>query len=614
MIGKSFRNLLALGAAAAALGLGACATAPAKPLGGAVSVKPGATVEEALAFLDSTEKKLADLNEYGSRANWVQANFITLDSNYLAARANAEATAALVDLVNESKRFDSVPLPPDAARKIKLLKLSLTLPAPRRAGAAAELAAIGTKLDSTYSTGKLQFHGKTLTLDDAADVMAASRNPADLKAVWEGWHKVSIPMKADYVRQVEIANEGARELGFADAGALWRSNYDMSPEAFEQETDKLWSDVQPLYKSLHCYVRARLHARYGDSVQPKTGPIRADLLSNMWAQDWSGLYPLLAPKGADAGIDLTARLKAQNYTPVKMVKTGEGFFTSLGFSPLPQSFWERSLIVRPKDREVTCHASAWDLDAKDDLRIKMCTKVNEEDFVTVHHELGHNFYQRAYKDQPVLFQNGANDGFHEAIGDMIALSVTPEYLKKIGLIDKVPSADKDIGLLMQRALDKVAFLPFGLLVDKWRWDVFAGKTTPEQYNDAWWALRLKYQGVAPPGPRPADAFDPGAKYHVASTTPYMRYFLADILQFQFQRAACREAGWKGPLHRCSIYGNKEVGEKFNRMLEMGQSQPWPDALYAFTGERQMDSSAIVDYFAPLKTWLDAQNKGQACGW
>jgi peptidyl-dipeptidase A len=403
-------------------------------------------------------------------------------------------------------------------------------------------------------------------------------------------------------------------MGFADTGALWRSNYDMDPDAFAAETDRLWSDVEPLYKSLHCYVRGKLNARYGDAVQPKTGPIRADLLSNMWAQDWSGLYPMLAPKGADSGIDVTARLKAKEYTPEKMVKTGEGFFTSLGFAPLPQTFWDRSMIVRPRDREVTCHASAWNMDAKDDLRIKMCTKVNEEDFVTIHHELGHNFYQRAYKDQPALFQNGANDGFHEAIGDMIALSVTPEYLKQIGLIDKVPSADKDTGLLLARALDKVAFLPFGLLIDRWRWDVFAGKTAPEQYNNAWWALRLKYQGVAAPGPRPADAFDPGAKYHVPSNVPYTRYFLAHILQFQFQRAACREAGWTGPLHRCSIYGNKAVGEKFNQMLEMGQSKPWPDALYAFTGERTIDSSALVDYFAPLKTWLDGQNKGQTCGW
>lgn len=613
MTSKTFRKFLMIGAALAALGAGACATMPAgKETASATA--PGASADDALAFLANAEKTLAELNEYASRANWVQATNITFDSNYIAARANAEATETLVNLANESKRFDATPLPPDAARKMKLLKLALTLPAPRREGAAAEIAAIGTRLETTYSTGKLEYKGKQITLDDAADIMATSRNPAELKAVWEGWHKISVPMKADYTRQAALANEGAREMGFADTGALWRSNYDMDPDAFAAETDRLWSDVEPLYKSLHCYVRGKLNARYGDAVQPKTGPIRADLLSNMWAQDWSGLYPMLAPKGADSGIDVTARLKAKGYTPEKMVKTGEGFFTSLGFAPLPQTFWDRSMIVRPRDREVTCHASAWNMDAKDDLRIKMCTKVNEEDFVTIHHELGHNFYQRAYKDQPALFQNGANDGFHEAIGDMIALSVTPEYLKQIGLIDKVPSADKDTGLLLARALDKVAFLPFGLLIDRWRWDVYAGKTAPEQYNDAWWALRLKYQGVAAPGPRPADAFDPGAKYHVPSNVPYTRYFLAHILQFQFQRAACREAGWTGPLHRCSIYGNKAVGAKFNQMLEMGQSKPWPDALYAFTGERTIDSSALVDYFAPLKTWLDGQNKGQTCGW
>lgn len=613
MIGKNLRTFLALGATLAALGVAACATTGSNTAKGAVSAKPAATVEEALTFLDGAEKKLADLVEYAERAQWVQATNITFDSNYIAARADAEMTETVVALANESRRFDALPLPPDAARKMKLLKLALTMPAPNRPGAAEELAQIGAKLEATYSTGKIAWRGKQITLDDAADIMASSRNPAELKAVWEAWHKVSVPMKAEYAREVEIANEGARELGFADAGALWRSGYDMDPDAFAAETDRLWSDVAPLYKSLHCYVRGKLNARYGDAVQPKTGPIRADLLSNMWAQDWTGVYPLTAPKNDGARVDISARLKAKGYTPEKMLKTGEGFFTSLGFAPLPQTFWERSMIVRPRDREVVCHASAWNLDAKDDLRIKMCTKVNGEDFVTVHHELGHNFYQRAYKDQPALFQAGANDGFHEAIGDMIALSVTPEYLKQIGLIDKVPNGD-DTGFLLERAYDKVAFLPFGLLVDKWRWDVFSGKTTPEHYNDAWWALREKYQGVIAPGPRPADAFDPGAKYHVASNTPYMRYFIATILQFQFQRAACRQAGWKGPLHRCSIYDDKAVGAKFNQMLEMGQSRPWPEALYAFTGEREMDASALVDYFAPLQTWLDVQNKGRTCGW
>ncbi|HEX7236931.1 MAG TPA: M2 family metallopeptidase, partial [Gammaproteobacteria bacterium] len=407
---------------------------------------------------------------------------------------------------------------------------------------------------------------------------------------------------------------GAKELGFADVGALWRAGYDMPPDDFTVEVDRLWSQVKPLYDDLHCYVRGKLNEKYGDDVVPLDKPIRADLLGNMWAQSWGELYDFIAPADADTGIDLNRLLVEEKYDPIKIVKTGEAFFSSLGFEPLPETFWERSQIVKPEGREVICHASAWDLDARDDVRIKMCAVVGAEDFRTVHHELGHNYYQRAYKDLPNIFRGGANDGFHEAIGDTITLSITPEYLRQIGLIDTVPDASKDIGLLLQQALDGVAFLPFGLLIDKWRWEVFSGELKPEQYNTGWWALREQYQGVRPPNERAADAFDPGAKYHIPGNTPYMRYFLARILQYQFYKAACQQAGWEGPLHRCSFYGSKEVGARFNAMLEMGQSKPWQDALEAFTGERQMDGSAILAYYAPLSAWLKQQNAGKTCGW
>jgi peptidyl-dipeptidase A len=388
----------------------------------------------------------------------------------------------------------------------------------------------------------------------------------------------------------------------------------MPPEAFGPELDRLWGQLKPLYDSLHCYVRARLNQKYGDAVVPLDQPIPAHVLGNMWAQEWDQIYDVVAPPSADPGYDLTKVLRAKKVDEVGMVKYGEKFFVSLGFEPLPQTFWERSLFKEPRDRSVVCHASAWDIDNKDDLRIKVCVKINDEDFRTVHHELGHNFYQRAYNNLPFLYQDSANDGFHEAVGDTIALSITPEYLKEIGLINRVPDESKDIGLLMKKALEKVAFLPFGLLIDQWRWKVFSGEITPADYNKAWWDLRLKYQGVRPPVARSEADFDPGAKYHVPANTPYMRYFLADILQFQLHRGLCQAAGFKGPLHRCSIYNNKEAGARLAKMLELGASRPWPDALEAVTGQRQMDATAISDYFAPLKTWLDQQNQGQKCGW
>ena len=532
------------------------------------------------------------------------------------AKANAELTDLQVRYATGAARFDGLALDPALRRKLNLMKINVTLPAPSRPGAADEMAGIESKLDSTYSTGKFVYQGKTLTLDDMEDVLAKSRDPAELKTVWEGWHTVSPPMKADYVHLTAMANEGARQLGFKDTGALWRSGYDMDPDAFAAKVDKLWAQVAPFYKNLHCYVRARLNAKYGDAVQPRTGPIRADLLGNMWGQAWGDIYDIVAPTGGPGmGYDLSDRLQAKGYDATRMMKTAENFYMSLGFDPLPQTFWERSMITRPRDREVVCHASAWDIDDKRDIRIKMCAKINADDFFTVHHEMGHNMYQRAYADQPFLFKNGANDGFHEAIGDFAGLNaLTPSYLHEVGLIDQEPGTDADIPYLLKMSLDKIAFLPFGLLIDKWRWEVFSGQVTPDHYNDAWWALRTRYQGITPPGPRPADAFDPGAKYHVAASVPYMRYFLADIYEFQFYRAACRQAGWKGPLNRCTVYMNKDVGRRFQAMLAMGQSRPWPEALAAFTGERDIDASAITDYFKPLNTWLIKQNKGQSCGW
>ncbi|MEN2785403.1 M2 family metallopeptidase [Sphingomonas qilianensis] len=577
------------------------------------------TAADADAFIAASEKTLFDFGIQSSQVNWVNATYITDDTDAMAARINAEGTELSVKLALEAARYDKVAgLSFDTRRKLDLLRGGITLPAPTTPGAATELSTLVTKMSSFYGKGKGTLDGKPINGSDIEAAMGTERDPAKLKEMWVSWHdNVGAPMRQDYARTVEIANRGAAELGYQDVGSMWRAGYDMSPAAFEQLTDKLWLEVEPLYKSLHTYVRWKLNEKYGDAVQAKTGPIRSDLLGNMWAQEWGNIYDVVAPKGAgDLGFDTTDLLKAKNYDALKMVKTGEAFYSSLGFAALPDTFWTRSQITKPADREVICHASAWDLDNKNDIRIKMCTKVNGDDFVTIHHELGHNYYQRAYQKQPPLYLNGANDGFHEAIGDFVALSITPNYLVQIGLLDqaRVPSADKDVGLLLRQAMDKVAFLPFGLLIDKWRWGVFAGTIPTTGYEKGWDDLRLKYQGIVPPVARDESKFDPGAKYHVPASVPYTRYFLARLLQFQFYQAACKQAGWTGPLHRCSFYGNKEVGAKLNAMLEMGQSKPWPDALEKFTGSREMSGKAMVAYFAPLKTWLDAQNKGKPSGW
>jgi len=577
------------------------------------------TKAEADAFVARAEKELADFGIESARVSWINNTYITDDTDALSAKYGAVGTEMSVKFAKEAARYQSVAgLSYDTKRKLDILRGGLVLPAPTTPGAATELSEIATRLNSTYGKGKGTRKGQPISGNDIEAAMGDSRDPAELNEMWVSWHdNVGKPMRGDYARMVEIANQGAKELGYPDVGAMWRSQYDMSPAEFAALTDKLWAQVKPLYDELHCYTRTKLNQKYGDAVQAKTGPIRADLLGNMWAQEWGNIYDVVAPAGAgELGYDVEALLKAKSYDPLKMVKTGEGFFSSLGFAPLPESFWTRSMFTKPADREVVCHASAWDVDNKDDLRIKMCIKVNADDFTTIHHELGHSYYQRAYNRQPYLYLNGANDGFHEAVGDTVALSITPDYLVQIGLLDRaqVPSADKDIGLLLRQAMDKVAFLPFGQLVDKWRWGVFSGQIQPANYNKAWTDLRLQYQGITPPVARTEASFDPGAKYHVPGNTPYTRYFLARLLQFQFYEAACKQAGWKGPLHRCSFYGNKEVGQRLNAMLEMGASKPWPDALQAFTGSREMSGDAMVAYFRPLMTWLKAQNKGQRCGW
>jgi len=579
-------------------------------------------VVDAAKFVTAAESTLAALSVEQQRNEWVQENFITYDTQILASESTAKQVAASVELAKQAAKYDNeTDLPYELRRKLDLIKLSVTnsglsAAAPSDPAKTAEVSRIATALTAAYGSGKYcPKPTECMSIEDIAATMETSRDPKRLLEVWRGWHEVAKPMRNDYVRFVELMNEGARELGYADTGVMWRAKYDMPPDAFASEVDRLWNQVRPLYESLHCYVRWNLTKTYGPEVVPPGKPIPAHLLGNLWAQEWTNVYDLVAPESVDQGYDLTKVLESRSDIDAQgMVKIGEHFFTSLGFPPLPQTFWERSLFTEPRDRDVVCHASAWDVDDNDDLRVKMCIRKTSDYFTTIHHELGHNFYQRAYNRQPFLYKNSANDGFHEAVGDTIALSITPDYLVKLGLIKSVPPPSADIPLLLRRALNKVAFLPFGIVIDSWRWGVFSGQIKPADYNKAWWTLRLKYQGIAPPEPRGEEYFDPGAKYHVAANVSYTRYFLADILQFQFHRALCQTAGNEGPLNRCSIFDNKQAGARLSRMLSMGQSRPWPEALEAITGQREMDATAIIDYFAPLKAWLDEANSGRECGW
>lgn len=600
---------------------------------GATSPSGEPTVDEAVAFARRVDGELHRIKATLERTTWVNENFITTDTDLLASAAEEAQMEYLARMIPQAARLERVAAPPDVARQIKLLKFSGTLPAPANAAERGELAQISVAIKNTYNAGKYCPKGKTLLtkpkgakgadkaaapcfeLDELSRTMGKSRSYDELLEAWTGWHSIAPPMKDKYARYVELANKGSREIGFADFGDLWKGRYDMTSAQFEADTDRLWNEVKPLYTELHCYARRRLRDKYGKDKVPAQGPIPAHLLGNMWAQEWSNIYELLEPYKGQASLDVTKKLVDKKYDAVKMAKTAEGFFTSLGLDPLPPSFWERSLFTKPQDREVACHASAVDVGWNDDVRIKMCIEINEEDLATLHHELGHDYYFHYYHRLPALFQDGANDGFHEGIGDTLALSVTPAYLKKLGLLDRVPDNPKaELNFLLKQALSKVAFLPFGKLIDQWRWDVFSGKTPKGAYNQAWWELRRKYQGVAPPVARSESDFDPGAKFHVAANVSYVRYFLANIYQFQFHRALCKAAGHQGPLSTCSIHGSRAAGDKLRAMLALGQSKPWPEAMKAITGDSRADASALLEYFAPLSAWLREQNKGEACGW
>ena len=621
-------------------GWSGCASTPrATPSAARASSDP-ATAAEAAAWLTEVNAKLKALWVAQTKAEWTQVTDITPAHDEAAGRARAKTMAFLAEAAAASHRFDGVAAPPLVRRQLTLLRRATSLPAPKDEAQRAELAKLATEMESLYGKAKICLprgahrgvtwpadlkagpapgtDGRCRDLDAGEEVLATSQDPALLLAVWRGWREAARPLRTQYERFVGLANAGARDAGFGDLGALWRARYDREPAAFEADMDRLWQQVAPLYRALHCHVRAKLVEEYGAEVVPPGGPLPAHLLGNMWAQEWTNLYPRLVPYPNEPSLDVGPALVSQGYTPRKMVRLGERFFVSLGLDPLPATFWERSMFERPpkaSGREVVCHASAWDVSYDNDLRVKMCIRPTMEDLTTIHHELGHDYYFHAYHRLPVLLQDGANDGFHEAIGDTIALSVTPRYLHDVGLLEAVSDTPHAlVNAQLREALDKVAFLPFGLLVDKWRWGVFSGAIPPSRYNAAWWALRRRYQGVAPPAPRTEADFDPGAKYHVASNTSYARYFVAQILQFQLHAALCRAAGQTGPLYACSIYGSKAAGAKLQAMLALGASRPWQDVLEAVAGTRELDAQPMLDYYAPLAAYLAQQNKGRTCGW
>ncbi|WP_411834452.1 M2 family metallopeptidase [Pseudoxanthomonas mexicana] len=637
--------LLSLAIGASLVALAACKKEPSPDAAPGAATTPGETADQ---FIARVNDELRRMYPELTAAQWLSSTYINDDSQLLAAKGNERYLTQLNSWIEQARKFEGQQMTPETARAIQLLKLSTAMPAPKDPAKLEELAKLATKMEGMYGAGSYcTGEGdarKCRQLGELEDVLRSSRDYDQQLDAWQGWHTIAQPMRQDYVRFAELVNEGAREMGFADTGEMWRSGYDMSPAEIAAETDRLWDQVKPLYEQLHCYTRTKLQATYGVEKGQVNGLLPAHLMGNMWQQDWGNLWDMLEPYKGAGSLDITGTLERQaqaNYTAAigkagpgitedarfqagreaqlqtarQMTERAQDFYTSLGMPRLPESYWSKTQFIKPLDRDVVCHASAWDMNFAGDVRTKMCIKPNEEDFTTIYHELGHVYYYLAYNKLPPLFQGGAHDGFHEAIGDTIVLSMTPDYLKSIGLVgDQQQSNEALINAQMRMALAKVSFLPFGLMIDRWRWGVFDGSIKPDQYNQAWWELKARYQGVAPATPRGEEFFDPGAKYHVPGNTPYTRYFLSHVLQFQFYKGLCDAAGYQGPLYECSFYGNKAAGQKFWAMLEKGSSQPWQSTLKELTGTEKMDASAVLEYFAPLQDWLKQQNEGQTCGW
>ncbi|MDX9763830.1 MAG: M2 family metallopeptidase [Chiayiivirga sp.] len=642
------RTLLGTAIAATLLTLTACGSAPENE---AAKTPAAAPAESADAFIARANRSIEEVTPEITSAQWLSSTYINADSQRVAAGANERWLTLRNALVEQAKTYDEAAQTPATARALHILKTDAAMPAPRDPARLKELAGIATRMEAAYGAGKWCRDGEAakdcLDIGRISEILAdtATSSYDEQLAAWEGWHTVSPPMRADYRRFVELTNEGAKEMGYANTGEVWRAGYDMTPAEFQAETDRLWNQVKPLYTQLQCYTRGKLVEKYGDKGQVD-GMLPAHLTGNLWQQDWGNLWPILEPYKGVGNLDISTALRQQRDDALnasvaqagglgkltaerqvelsrqadldiatKMTRLAEGFYTGLGMPALPGSFYTDSQLIQPRDRDVVCHASAWPMDTHGEVRIKMCIKPTEEELTTIYHELGHIFYYMAYKEQPPLFQNGAHDGFHEAIGDTIVLSMTPEYLASIGLLDQTTMSEQAvINAQMRMALAKVAFLPFGLMIDRWRWGVFDGSIAPENYNAAWWELKAKYQGVAPAQARGEDFFDPGAKYHVPGNTPYTRYFLSHILQFQFYKALCDAAGHNGPLYQCNFAGNPEAGARFWAMLAAGSSQPWQKTLRELTGGEQMDAAPVLEYFAPLNAWLEMKNQGKDCGW
>ncbi|XP_075996407.1 angiotensin-converting enzyme 2 [Genypterus blacodes] len=583
-------------------------------------------------FLKKFDQEASKRMYQYSLASWAYNTNITKENSDNLGAEGQSWSDFYTKMSEESQQF---PLSDITDPEIKLQLISLQ---DKGAGAltpdkAAHLSKVMSEMSTIYSTATvclMDDHFNCQTLEPGLeDVMANSRDYFERLHVWEGWRReVGKRMRPLYEDYVDLKNEAAKLNDFEDYGAYWRSNYETIEEdsRYKYTQHQLMDDVRaiykeilPLYKELHAYVRSKLMDVYPGRIHPQ-GPLPAHLLGDMWGRFWTNLYALSVPYPHKEDIDVSKTMVAKGWTERQLFKEAEAFFMSVGLYKMNENFWNDSMLEKPDDgRKVVCHPTAWDMGNGEDFRIKMCTKVNMDDFLTVHHEMGHNQYQMAYSNLSYLLRDGANEGFHEAVGEIMSLSAaTPSHLQALGLlpVDFTSDNETEINFLLKQALTIVATLPFTYMLEEWRWQVFDGNITKDEWMQRWWEMKREMVGVVEPVPRDETYCDPPALFHVSGDYSFIRYFTRTIYQFQFQKALCEAANHTDDLFKCDITNSTAAGDKLRKMLELGRSKSWTRALDMISSEVKMDAAPLLEYFEKLQHWLVKENKknNRHVGW
>ncbi|XP_007090142.2 angiotensin-converting enzyme 2 isoform X1 [Panthera tigris] len=594
----------------------------------ALTAAQSTTEELAKTFLEKFNHEAEELSYQSSLASWNYNTNITDENVQKMNEAGAKWSAFYEE---QSKLAETYPLAEihNTTVKRQLQALQQSGSSVLSADKSQRLNTILNAMSTIYSTGKAcnpNNPQECLLLEPGLDdIMENSKDYNERLWAWEGWRaEVGKQLRPLYEEYVALKNEMARANNYEDYGDYWRGDYEeewtdgynYSRSQLIKDVEHTFTQIKPLYQHLHAYVRAKLMDSYPSRISP-TGCLPAHLLGDMWGRFWTNLYPLTVPFGQKPNIDVTDAMVNQSWDARRIFKEAEKFFVSVGLPNMTQGFWENSMLTEPgNSQKVVCHPTAWDL-GKGDFRIKMCTKVTMDDFLTAHHEMGHIQYDMAYAVQPFLLRNGANEGFHEAVGEIMSLSAaTPNHLKTIGLLPPGFSEDSEteINFLLKQALTIVGTLPFTYMLEKWRWMVFKGEIPKEQWMQKWWEMKREIVGVVEPVPHDETYCDPASLFHVANDYSFIRYYTRTIYQFQFQEALCRIAKHEGPLHKCDISNSSEAGKKLLQMLTLGKSKPWTLALEHVVGEKNMNVTPLLKYFEPLFTWLKEQNRNSFVGW